>query len=423
MSTPAVSPEQVPLARWQRDALIFGACGLVGCLIAGLIPDTRVHLFRAWLVAFNFCLGLALGGLVVVQLQYLTGGSWGFVLRRPLEAATRTLPLLALLFVPLLFGLGDLYEWARPEAVAADEALQHKAPYFYFPGAEFREGVAGPFPWFFLFRAALYFAIWYILQALLSSWSKRHDETGDPQWIDKCMALSAAGLMLYALTITFASIDWVMSLEPHWYSTIYGAMFGMGQVLSGFAFAIAVFLLLADRPPLDQAASKGNLRDLGSLLLAFVMVWAYLSLDQFLLIWQANLPEETPWYIHRITGPWRFVALALVLLMFAAPFVLLLSADLKRNRKGLAAVALLILVMRFFDLLWLIVPAFTGGHGHGSEGEEHGSALLAVPVYVAALAGIGGVWLGFFLWQLQRRPLLAIHPPQEEAVHGHAAHH
>jgi hypothetical protein len=409
MSTAGASSAQVPLARWQRGALVVGAVGLVVCLAGALLPDTRVHFFRAWLVALNLCLGIALGGLVVVQLQYLTGGSWGLVLRRPLEAATRTLPLLTLLFVPLIFGLGDLYLWAQPDVVTHDEALQHKAPYLNVPG--------------FLVRAAVYFIIWNVLQFLLNAWSKRHDETGDQGWIDRCTTLSAPGLMLYALTITFASIDWVMSLEPHWYSTIYGAMFGMGQVLSGFAFAIAVFVLLADRPPLDQAASKGNLRDLGSLLLAFVMVWAYLSLDQFLLIWQANLPEETPWYIARINGPWRFVALALVLFMFAAPFVLLLSADLKRNRKGLAAVALLILFMRIFDLLWLIVPAFAGGHGHGSEAHEDGSPLLAALLYVAALVGVGGVWLWFFLWQLGRRPLLPVHVPEGEAVHGQAAHH
>jgi hypothetical protein len=403
----ALPPVEVSLARWQRIALIAGVVGLGCCLVAGLIPGTRVQMLRSWLVVFNLCLGVALGSLVVLQLQYLTGGSWGFILRRPLEAATRTLWLFVLLFVPLALGVGDLYAWARPDVVEHDEALQHKAPYLNVP--------------FFLLRAAIYFAIWNVLQVMLSAWSKRHDQTGDPGWIGKCEKISPAGLMLYALTITFASIDWVMSLEPHWYSTIYGAMFGMGQVLSGFAFAIAVFLLLADRPPLDQAASKGNLRDLGSLLLAFVMVWAYLSLDQFLLIWQANLPEETPWYIARISGPWRYVAVSLILLMFAAPFILLLSADLKRNRKGLAAVAGLILVMRVVDLLWLIVPGFGGGHAHGSE--EAGSPVLAVLLFLVTLAGIGGAWLGYFLWELQRRPLLPVHSPEGEVVHGQPAHH
>jgi hypothetical protein len=393
------------LARIQRGAILVGVVGLVACVILALIPDTRPAFFRSWLVAFNYCLGFALGALVVLMLQYLTGGTWGFVLRRPLEAATRTLPLLALLFVPLAFGLTDLYAWADPAKVDVDKDLQHKAPYLNVP--------------FFLIRAAIYFAIWNVLQFLLNRLSKVHDETNDPAVIERCQALSAAGIILYVLTITFASIDWVMSLEPHWYSTIYGALFGMGQVLSGFAFTIVVFLLVG-RPPLDRAVNRDNLRDHGSLLLAFVMVWAYLAFDQFLLIWSGNLPEEVPWYIARLAGPWKYVALALVLLMFAAPFILLLSADRKRSRNGLARVALLVVGMRLVELLWLIVPAFHHGHGHQ---EEHGFLLASAAVYVPAIVGVGGVWLGVYLWQLQQRPLLPLHSPEGGADHGEAAHH
>ncbi len=362
-------------------------------------------MFRAWLVAFNLCLGIALGSLVVLMLQYLTGGTWGFVIRRPLEAATRTLPVLTLLFVPLALGLGDLYAWAQPARVEADEELQHKAPYLNVG--------------FFLIRAAAYFVIWNGLQFLLNRWSARQDTSRDKRLDDRCQGLSAAGLVLYVVTITFASIDWVMSLEPHWYSTIYGAMLGMGQVLSGFAFAIAMFLLLADRPPLDAVAIGGNLRDLGSLLLAFVMVWAYLSFDQFLLIWAGNIPEEVTWYISRIEGGWVYVALSLVLFNFALPFVLLLSTDLKRNRRALAGVALLVVGMHLVDLFWLIVPAF--GHGHGTE--DYGSLLISGALDVAAVAGIGGIWLGTYLWQIQRLPLLPLWSPEGEVNHGQVAHH
>jgi hypothetical protein len=389
-----------PLSSVQRGALIVGVAGLAACLVAGLIPATRVPMFRAWLVAFNLCLGLALGSLVVVMLQYLTGGTWGFILRRLLEAATRTLPLLFILFLPLALGLGDLYIWAQPELVAADKTLQHKMPYLN--------------QQWFLIRAVTYFAVWNALQFLLNRWSKQYDETRDPRLLENCRAISAVGMILYVVTITFASIDWVMSLEPHWYSTIYGAMFGMGQVLSGFAFAIAVFLLLAKGPPLEEVAVGGNLRDLGSLLLAFVMVWAYLSFDQFLLIWSGNLPEEVPWYISRLEHGWVYVALALVLFHFALPFVLLLSTDIKRNRKRLARVAMLVVLMHLVDLFWLIVPAF--GHGHG--GDEHGSLAIAGLLYMAALSGIGGVWLGVYLWQLQRLPLLAGAEPEGGVHHG-----
>jgi hypothetical protein len=404
-AAPQTSTHALPLARWQRGALIVGAVGLGVCVVAGLIPDTRVAMFRAWLVAFCFCLGLALGSLVVLMLQYLTGGTWGFILRRPLEAATRTLPLLTVLFLPLLLGLGDLYIWAQPERVKVDEDLQHKMPYLNVP--------------WFIVRAACCFAIWNVLQLLLSRWSKQYDETKDPRLIEWRRGVSAAGLMLYVVTITIASIDWVMSLEPHWYSTIYGAMFGMGQVLSGFAFTIAMFLLLAKGTPLEEVALGANLRDLGSLLLAFVMVWAYLSFDQFLLIWSGNLPEEVPWYIARLEHGWVYVSLALVLFHFALPFVLLLSTNIKRNRRALTVVSLLVVGMHVVNLFWLIVPAF--GHGHGSE--EHGSVLIAVPLYVAALVGIGGVWLGVYLWQIQRLPLLSVAEPEGGVAHGQAAAH
>jgi hypothetical protein len=386
-------------------ALAAGAAGLAACVVLGLLPDTRAELFRGWLVAFCLVVGLALGSLVVLMLQYLTGGAWGFVLRRPLEAATRTLPLLALLYVPVAVGLPYLYEWADPAAVAADKDLQAKATYLNVP--------------FAIGRAAAYFVIWNVLQVLFSRWSKQEDQTLDTRIADRCATLAPPGLILYVITVTFASIDWVMSLEPHWYSTIYGALFGMGQVLSGFAFAIAVFLLLAGRPPLQQVATRPVLRDLGSLLLAFVMVWAYLGFDQFLLIWAGNLPEEVPWYVSRITGPWRYVALALVLFMFALPFVWLLSAENKRNRGTLMGVALLIVGMRVFEMLWLVVPAFN----HGRPAAEQAPSALSVLAYAAALLGVGGVWLGVYLWQIRQMPLLPLLMPEGEANHGDASHH
>jgi hypothetical protein len=384
------------LAKWQRVALVVGAVGLLVWLV-GFFVDTA-SFFRAWLVAFNLVLGVAVGSLVIVMLQYLTGGTWGFVLRRPLEAATRTLPLVALLFVPLLFGLGELYLWADPDKVAHDEHLQHKAPYLNVG--------------FFVVRAAAYFVIWNGLMLLLNRWSRRQDSARDPQIAQRCGTLSAPGLILYVVTITFASIDWVMSLEPHWYSTIYGAMFGMGQVLSGFAFALGMLMLLSPRPPLDRPDVQRVMGDLGSLLLAFVMVWAYLSFCQFLLIWSGNLPEEVPWYVARLEGPWKFVALALLLFQFALPFVVLLSADLKRNRRALAGVALLVVAMRTLELLWLIVPAF----GH------HDVSVLGVLLYPAALVGAGGLWLGFYLWQVRRWPLLPEYNPEEAGTNGPNAH-
>jgi hypothetical protein len=389
------------LARWQRGALGVGGVGLLVCLAGAFIEP--VAFFRSWLVAFNLVAGVALGALVVLMLQYQTGGTWGFILRRPLEASTRTLPLVAVLFVPLAFGLDQLYAWAQPARVEHDPDLQHKAAYLNVT--------------FFLVRAAVYFVIWNGLMLLLNRWSRRQDTARSPHIAQSCATLSAPGLVLYVLTITFASIDWVMSLEPHWYSTIYGAMFGMGQVLSGFAFSVGVLLLLSGRPPLDRPDVRRAMSDLGSLLLAFVMVWAYLSFCQFLLIWSGNLPEEVPWYIARLEGPWKYVALAILLFQFALPFVVLLSANLKRNPRALAVVALWVVGMRAIELLWLIVPAFA----HGDE--EHGTSVLGVVLYAAALAGVGGLWLGVYLGQLRRWPLLPEYNPEEAVEHGQVAHH
>jgi hypothetical protein len=393
---------QADLARWQRLALVAGGAGLAGCVL-GVGLGYQEQFFRSYLVAFNLFLGVALGCLAVLMLQHLTGGDWGFILRRPLEAATRTLPLLALLFVPLALGLSDLYAWADPASpkVQGDEHLKKQVDHL------------SPFlnVGFFLARAAAYFAVWVGLALLLSAWSRRYDETGDVAVSERMRRSSAPGLVLYGLTVTFASIDWVMSLEPLWYSTIYGALFGIGQVLSGFTFAVAALLLLGTRPPLDRVLSASNLRDLGSLLLAFVMVWAYLEFSQFLLIWSGNLKEEIPWYLARMQGGWGYVGLALVVFYFALPFALLLSGDLKRSRGRLLGVAFLVLAMRVVDLFWLIVPAYQ------TPGREP-VGLGVHPLDVAALVGVGGLWLGVFLWQVRQRPLLPLHaPPAEEGNH------
>jgi hypothetical protein len=409
MSAAILPPdERADLTRVSRLAFTVGLLGVGVCLVGALLPGTRVTFFRAWLVAFNLGTGLALGSLVVLMLQYLTGGVWGVVLRRPLEAATRTLPLMAVLFVPLAFGLPDLYAWARPSALD-DPDLIHKAPYLNVP--------------FFLIRAVIYFALWNGLAWTFSAWSKRQDEQGGPsaEIHSRCVTLSAPGMMLYVVSITFASIDWVMSLEPHWYSTIYGAMFGMGQVLSGFAFAVAVVALLVARKPLADLLGRQQLRDLGSLLMAFIMVWAYLAFMQFLLIWAGNLPEEVPWYVARLAGPWKFVALALVVLHYAIPFAILLSANLRSSRTALVWVASLVVVMRVADLLWLIVPAFDHhSHSHAESSADASLAFFGPLLYAAALAAVGGLWLGEYLRQLAGRPLLPVGVTieKEEAHHG-----
>jgi hypothetical protein len=323
----------------------------------------------------------------------VTGGAWGAVVRRVLESATRTLPLMALLFVPLALGLPRLYVWARPEAVAHDALLQHTSVYLNVP--------------FFLVRAAFYFVVWITLATFLNRWSLEQDARPDPRVDRRLEMLSRAGLMLYGLTETFAAIDWAMSLDPHWSSTIYGILLMGGQGLSTFAFVIPVLALIARRPPLSRIISPDQFHDLGKLMLAFVMLWAYFSFSQFLIMWSGNLPEEIPWYLRRMQGGWFWVGILLMLSHFILPFVVLLSRDVKRRPGTLAVVAGGLIAARFLDVFWLVRP-------------QPGSTGLALHWldFVTPFA-IGGIWLWVFVWQLGTRPLVPLNDaslPEMEAA-------
>ncbi|MGH8005732.1 MAG: hypothetical protein ACREQ3_01840 [Candidatus Binatia bacterium] len=380
------------LPGFQQWSFLVGVVGLVLCAIGAVFSPAQF--FHSYLLAYVFWTSLALGCLAVVMIHSLSGGAWGVVIRRVLESATRTLPLLALLFVPLIFGLPHLYVWARPEVVAGDVLLQHKEAYLNVP--------------FFLLRTVCYFAAWIGVAYFLNKWSLEQDRGADPHLERRVRLLSGPGLALYGLAVTFASIDWVMSLEPHWYSTIYGAMLMVGQGLTAFAFAIVMAAVLADRPPLSQVISPAHFHDLGKLLLAFVMLWAYFAFSQYLIIWSGNLAEEVPWYLHRLQGGWQWVGLLLILFHFVLPFFLLLSRDLKRHVRLLAVVAGAILFLRFVDLFWLIVPAF------------HPTGLRIHWMDIVAPIGVGGIWLAVFVWQLGARPLLPLHDPslQETIEYG-----
>src|SRR5438876_10731006 len=330
------------LAPRQRQLLIAGAAGLAVSVV-GLIVNVTQFL-QSYLMAYMFVLGIALGSLALGMVHQLSGGAWGVVIRRPIGAATRTLPVLTALFLPILFGMHRLYGWTDPALVARDEALQHKHVYLNTP--------------FFVVRAGIYFLVWNALTYFLNAWSLEQDETADPRVARRMQLLSAGGLVAYGLTITFASFDWLMSLEPHWFSTIYGVLILGGQGLSAMAFLIAVLVWLSRRPPLDRIIVPAHFHDLGNLLLAFVMLWAYFSFSQYLIIWAGNLPQEISWYLHRTETSWRFVGIGLVLLHFAVPFVLLLSRAIKRQAEGIIKVAILILILRLVDLWWLIAPDF-----------------------------------------------------------------
>jgi hypothetical protein len=381
------------LARYQRQLLAGGGIGLLISLVELLFNPTQFY--QSYLMAYMFCLSISLGSLALGMVHQLTGGAWGIVIRRPIGAASRLLPLMTLLFVPVVVGMNNLYPWTHAAVVARDELLQAKRAYLNVP--------------FFLLRAAIYFSAWNAISYWLNRWAVEQDRTADPEVARKMQKVSAAGLVLYGLTITFASFDWLMSLEPHWYSTIYGVLVMGGQGLSAMAFLIGVLVWLSRRPPLDRIIVKAHFHDLGNLLLAFVMLWAYFGFSQYLIIWAGNLPQEISWYAHRLQTGWRFIGIALILFHFAVPFVLLLSRTMKREATLIVKVAIGILVVRLVDLFWLIAPEF------------HTGGIAVSWVDIVLPASLGAVWLGCFISQLRRRAILPVHDPEFEEALGHVA--
>jgi hypothetical protein len=307
---------------------------------------------------------------------------------------------MAVLFIPLLFGLHRLYPWTHADLVNASEVLKHKQVYLNVP--------------FFIGRAVFYFAVWLVLSYLLNSWAAQQDETADVGVTRKLQVLSGPGIVLYGLTVSFAAIDWIMSLEPEWYSTIYGFLVMAGQALSAMAVVIAVLAMLAKQEPLSSVVKPKHFQDLGKLMLTFVMLWAYMGFSQLLIIWSGDLPDEIPWYLRRFQGGWQKVGILLVIFQFALPFVLLLSRNLKRYSRTLVMVAALVFVMRFVDLFWMTAPSFS---------PEGAKTLVTVSwMNIVAPIAIGGLWLAFFFWQLKKRPILPLHEPYwEEEFAGHTA--
>lgn len=452
-TTPSYDTRRV--SAWRRWSLIVGALLTIPALLGGLWRPALF--FPAYLYAYLFWLGIALGSLAIVMLHHLTGGGWGFVIRRILEAAFGTLPLLALLFLPLLLGLHFLYPWADPARVAADPILRNKQGMFTLP--------------FFLVRAVIYFCAWIVMARLLRRWSLEQDRTGDPALTQRFQRWCGAWLVLYALTISLAAIDWIMSLEPRWFSTIFGMLVMAGQALTALAFAILVAQRLAAagnpakrtaekqsteipqreqgalpdaqeeasiahqvNPNLNANIHTPNLtdaptleaqlapfwQDLGGLLNSFVLLWAYLGYGQYIITWSGDLPSENVFYLHRQQGGWKVLAWSLIVLHFALPFVLLLFGGIKRKVRRLTGIAWLLLVMHLLYLLWTVQPPFY------SQGFGFLWLDLVLPF------AIGGWWLAAFCTGLQRASLLPLRDPrlqkheaaaqvqrvQEELSHG-----
>ena len=375
-------------ATGRRRALTVAAAGAVVSAIGAVVAPEQ--LLRSYLVAYVFWTGLALGSLALLSIHQVTGGQWGIAIRRLLESAGLTVPVLAVLFVPIALGVRVLYPWAQPEHMAHDPVLQQKAIYLNVP--------------FFLIRAAGYFVLWTFLARSMAYWSLAQDASDSPLPARRLHHLSRATLLLLGLTMTFAAIDWMMSLEPHWASTIYGIIYMGGGVLTSFAFVIPALAALRDRPEVAAVATPDTFHDLGKLMLAFIMLWAYFALSQFLITWAGNLPEEIPWYIARSKGGWQYIAMVIVVFHFALPFVVLLSRNVKRRPDTLARVAIAMAVMRFVDLYWLVAPAF------------HPGKVAVHWLDFATTALIGGLWVAAFVRHLAARPLVPQHDPLAEAA-------
>ncbi len=404
----ALRPEQAtipPDHAWNRIPLIAGAVavlGAVGCAILG--AGNPKQFFFSWLVSFLFFMSLALGGLFFVLIQYAAQGGWGVVLRRIGETIFSTIPVMAALFVPVLFGLHDLYAWSRPDVLASDPLLRAKTWYLSVD--------------YFVLRNAAYFVAWLVLAHLLRKWAFARGPQATLAQAQRLRAISAIGMLVYALTVTLAAVDWIMSLMPHWYSTTFGFLTGIGQAMAAFSFAIVCTAwrvdagangdtLLSEESalgvrsdaygnPVPAAETSGPVasggartrdlfQDLGNLLLMFVMTWAYLAFTQYLIIWAEDLPNEIAWYLPRVNTSWHDVALFLVAFHFALPLLVLLSRRAKRVPRALGALAAMLLFAHLVDTYWLVVPAF--------RLEGVAIAWSDVP----AIAALGGIWLAAYL--------------------------
>jgi hypothetical protein len=383
--------------RAQRSAMLVGALALLLCTLFGVRnPEATQQAFQSYLFSYVFWFSIPLGCMAILMMHHLTGGWWGYPIRRLLEAGTRTCLVMAVLFIPILLGIKKLYPWTQWAVdKPTDPSLHFKAMYL-------TENL-------FIVRAIIYFAIWLAIVYLLNKWSAEQDTAGNTQMASVLEAFSGPGLILWGIAVTYSAVDWVMSLEPIWFSTIYGMLFMVISALAAMAFVIFVLRLLSNSEPIKDVVTLSQFNDLGNLMLAFVMLWAYLSFSQFLIIWAGNLKDEIPWYMARAFGGWGALAVFLMVMHFAVPFLLLLQRGVKRRLRVLSTLTGMMVALTLVDVYWLVVPAF----------KNERSAPQLHPADFLAVIGIGGIWVGTYIWQLKRMPLLPLHDPRFEGALQH----
>jgi len=395
----ATSPQLADtLKKYQNIAAFVGLVGLAA-MVSGYFLVSPEQFLRSYLVGFFFWFGMGMGCLVFLMIHFVSGGAWGVMIRRPLEAGTRTLYVMWLLFLPLLIFAPKLYSWADP-AHAADKIVQLKHLYLNVP--------------FLWIRWLIYGVVWLGLTTLLNKWSRLEDETKSWKYSSALEKLSGPGIVAYFLTMTLCAVDYLMSLDVTWASTIYGFLVATGQALSAMSLVVAVLILLGKYAPMDHAITSKHLHDLGKLMLALVMFWAYLSFSQYLIIYSGNLPQEISWYVRRLNGGWQWVGLALLLFHFALPFALLLSQTLKKNPKTISSIAIFIICIRVVDVFWLVEPNFVD--------VNHPVFTVSWLDFVAPI-GFGGLWLAMFFRTLPTRPLLPLGAPDLQKALNHGREH
>jgi len=429
----------------------FAALALVGAYFHRQAFD------RAYVSSYIFFLGLSLGSLALLMIHRQLGGAWGFLIRRPLEAGILTIPLMAVLFIPVLINLEGIYPWVNhppgteaehvggvdePSGVKKAQAeggavrVSSTEPVSLDPAGRLQEYVDSQDasfkqrwlnPTAFTIRVAIYFALWIGLGLILTIGSIRQDASGSTDLAYGLNGLSGVGLVIYFLSVSFALIDWGMSLEPAWYSTLYGVLLIIGQGISTLAFMIIIAAIISRRGETEGLDKPETFNDLGNLLLAFTMLWGYLSFSQFLIIWAGNLAEEIPWYMRRLHGGWEWMGRFLILFHFAVPFLVLLARPLKRNISALWKIAALVLVAHFIDDFWLIGAStafdLKDSAGHIIMEPNPGWFRVTWLDFVVPVA-MGGIWFSTFLWFLKGRPLMVAHDPQllpalKQASGGH----
>ncbi len=367
-----------------KFALIAGIGGLA-LSAAGYFTDSKQFYF-SYLTAFAFWATIGLGGLFFTMLHHLTSATWSVVLRRLTETVMASLPILIILFLPVVLGMHDLYHWTHKDVVEQDAVLKSKAAYLNVP--------------FFLVRTGLYFLIWFLLSRSLYGTSLKEDQGSSPDLTMKMKRVSAPGMVLFGLTLTYASFDWLMSLDPHWYSTIYGVYVFSGSVLAILSFLVLVALYLRKQEILDDVITVEHYHDLGKLLFAFTVFWAYIAFSQFMLIWYANIPEETLFFQHRWHGSWKVVSMIILFGHFVIPFVVLLTRAAKRNLLILKVMAVWLLLMHWVDIYWLVMPTL------------HKEGAVVSWLDVTTMVGVGGIFVWLFWNRFVSQPIVPVNDPK-----------